>query len=46
MPCEGACSYECAVIDGEDQCYCPAGFELLMPGGTQCVGMPSYYNYI
>lgn len=38
VPCDGECSYECAVIDGEEQCYCPSGFELSVPGGTQCVG--------
>lgn len=42
VPCDGECSYECAVIDGEEQCYCPTGFELSMPGGTQCVGMKEF----
>ena len=36
-PCGGGCSYECAVINGAEQCYCPAGFELSI-GGTQCIG--------
>ena len=37
-PCGGGCSFGCAVIDGEEQCYCPIGYELSAPGGTQCVG--------
>ena len=39
MTCEGTCSHGCAVINGDEQCYCPTGLELLMPGGTDCVGM-------
>lgn len=39
VPCGGECSYRCAVINGEEQCFCPAGFELSLPEGTQCVGM-------
>ena len=39
MTCEGTCSHECAVINGDKQCYCPTGLELLVPGGTDCVGM-------
>ena len=35
-PCEGECSYGCAVIDGHGECFCPAGFIL---EGTDCVGM-------
>ena len=41
LPCGGGCSFGCAVIDGEEQCYCQIGFELSSPGGTQCVGMLS-----
>ena len=37
-PCDGECSFACAVIDSMEQCYCPTGFELSSPGGTQCVG--------
>ena len=36
MPCEGECTYGCAVIDGEQECFCPAGFTL---EGTDCIGM-------
>ena len=39
QPCDdGGCSDICAVIDGEAQCFCPLGYELCMPGGTQCAG--------
>ena len=41
VPCGGGCSFGCAVIDGEEQCYCQIGFELSSPGGTQCVGILS-----
>ena len=38
-PCGGGCSYQCAIINGSEQCYCPGGFEIIIPGGTQCAGM-------
>ena len=40
QPCDdgGGCSDICAVIDGEAQCFCSLGYELSMPGGTQCAG--------
>ena len=37
-PCGGECSFGCAIISGEEQCYCPVGLELSSPGGNQCVG--------
>lgn len=33
-----ACSHICAVVNGVEECHCPVGFELSIPGGTQCVG--------
>ena len=42
-PCGGECSYQCAVIDGAEQCYCPSGFVLSEPNGVQCVGQCSRY---
>ena len=38
LPCKGECSFGCANIAGEEQCYCPVGLELSILGGTQCVG--------
>ena len=38
VPCDGECSFRCAIISGEEQCYCPVGLELSSPGGTQCIG--------
>ena len=32
-----SCSHICAVVDGQDQCFCPVGFELSMT--TTCEGM-------
>ena len=42
-PCGGECSYQCAVVDGAEQCYCPSGFVLSEPNGIQCVGQCSRY---
>ena len=37
---KGKCSGNalCAVIDGEEVCFCPLGFHLLTSGGTECIG--------
>lgn len=36
-----SCSHICAVVDGQDQCFCPLGFELLGDNSTcdgkQCI---------
>ena len=39
----GKCSGNalCAVIDAEEVCYCSVGFQLLTPGGTDCIGKAS-----
>ena len=38
-PCDGECSYGCAMINNKEQCYCPSGREIILPGGTQCAGI-------
>ena len=38
VPCDGACSFGCAVVNNEEQCFCPVGFQLDAPGGLSCVG--------
>lgn len=39
---KGKCSGNalCAVIDDEEVCFCPVGFQLT-PGGTECIGKAS-----
>ena len=32
------CSDICANINGEEKCFCPIGFQLSTPGGSQCIG--------
>lgn len=39
VPCDGACSFGCAVVNNMETCYCPLGFQLDIPGGTQCIGL-------
>ena len=38
-PCGGECSFDCAMINGAEQCYCPSGYELSTPEGTDCIGV-------
>lgn len=40
QPCHnnGGCSHGCAVVNEEAQCYCPMGYQLSVPGGSNCVG--------
>ena len=38
VPCFGVCSFGCAVIEDEEQCFCPTGFELDGSNRTQCIG--------
>ena len=43
-PCDAACSFACAVVSGQEQCYCPVGMQLNMAGGTQCIGEFSLFS--
>ena len=42
---KGKCSGNalCAVINGEEVCFCPLGFQLLTSGGNECIGKPSFH---
>ena len=39
LPCasDNECSHGCAIVHGEEECFCPLGFEL-SEDGTQCIG--------
>ena len=34
-----SCSHICAVVGGQDECFCPVGFELAVGSTTTCQGM-------
>ena len=33
-----SCSHICAVVGGQDECFCPVGFELASNSTTTCQG--------
>ena len=37
-----SCSHICAVIEGQDECFCPIGFELSAGSTTTCEGTKMY----
>ena len=40
----GECSGICAVVNSEEKCFCPAGFNLTTP--TECTGKPHFNNIL